>query len=70
MTTIYALMFCYSMTSCQLNRPPIVFESLQECRQMLAQLQQRPVGEDGRIYVNDKAWWQCAAKRVETWELR
>lgn len=70
---VYALVFCSTLlgqVDCRHAQPPMVFESLAECRQTGASLLRRPVGKDGRMVVGDAAWWQCAAKRVDAWELR
>lgn len=77
---IYALIYCSTALhynpDCGPTYPPTTFRSLQECRETVEELLQKPFDKDGRIVVSPgnavgqhKLWWQCASKRVETWQL-
>jgi hypothetical protein len=71
---IFAAIFCSTMLhlepDCQTTSPPMIFRTLQECRESNERYQRKPADKDGRVYTSDKTWWQCASKHVEQWEAR
>lgn len=74
---IYAMIFCSTVLgpmNCRTTVPPLIFKSLEECQRTLQYTQRKSMDVEGRVIVTQAGevvqWWQCASKRIETWEAQ